>query len=113
MPSESTLLLPAFDTSYESVCTQQAIWKAVDPNRNFDAICRRPPIPAGKSGARFHALDGLRALAYVWVVAFHCRLHGIALVSTDLTLGSLGIVLGSFINWGEGGVTLFLVLSGS
>ena len=113
MPSESTLLLPAVDDSREPICNRQAIWKAVDPNRNFDAICRRPPLPAGKTGARFMALDGLRALAYLWVVAFHCRLHGIALVSTDLVYGFMGTVVGSFINWGEGGVTIFLVLSGS
>lgn len=58
-------------------------------------------VDAG-SGRRLDAVDGLRALAALWVVMFHIRAF------SGATLGPLDIVVRS----GSTGVSLFLVLSG-
>lgn len=55
-----------------------------------------------RGGRRLDAVDGLRAIAALWVVMFHIRAF------SGATLGPLDIVIRS----GSTGVSLFLVLSG-
>ena len=80
------------------------MWKrAYNPGRNLQGVWRRPL----NASLRFESLDGLRSVAFLWVIAFHCRTHDIALTSSWLPAW-----LCRLIDWGDSGVTLFLVLSG-
>lgn len=66
------------------------------------AHVQRPPSAAAASGRRLDAVDGLRAVAAVWVVLFHIRAF------SGAHLGPLDL----FVRSGSTGVSLFLVLSG-
>ena len=78
---------------------------AFDPLRNLRDMCFRKPSTANQ--ARFEALDGLRAAAFLWVVAHHAAIHHVALDREWRPQ-----FLSNLIEWGDSGVTLFLVLSG-
>lgn len=66
------------------------------------APVQRPEGAAAASGRRLDAVDGLRAVAALWVVLFHIRAF------SGAHLGPLDL----FVRSGSTGVSLFLVLSG-
>ena len=79
------------------------VWRAVSPQQNLQQMAFRRA--GSRSATSLDALDGLRALAYVWVVAYHCNLHKIALTSLP------GRLVPAVVGDGDSGVTIFLVLS--
>jgi peptidoglycan/LPS O-acetylase OafA/YrhL len=85
-------------------CRQSRVWKAVSPARNLEQIFFRRA--GSRSATSLDALDGLRACAYAWVVAYHCDIHEIAFSNLP------GRFVPALIADGDGGVTIFLVLSG-
>ena len=110
-PSESTTLLPKHAAAAVSVSDPKpkftgftaAFKNAFSVPTNFKAIWTRGIVARG--GGSFDALDGLRALAFFWVVLFHCQLWAISMRGVGPVLQPLAAV-------GDSGVTLFLVLSG-
>lgn len=78
------------------------IWSAFDVRTTLQSIWFRKR----DSGRSFGELDGLRALAFVWVFVFHVQLNELGLLHLPRALKSLTI------QGGDGGVALFLVLSG-
>ena len=96
--------VPAKPREVGQGATGGACAAACDPLRNAREMCFRNS-PA--KGAHFEALDGLRAAAFLWVVAHHAALHHVALDAEWRPQ-----FLANLIGWGDAGVTLFLVLSG-
>ena len=75
------------------------------PETNVAPFAVSQPLP------RLHFIDGLRGLAMLMVLLFHCWLFSGQWV-VALPLGIHRINLASFIGFGHIGVNLFLVLSG-
>ena len=91
--------------------TPSAPWGPWDPRPHVRAIfCRGA---AGRSGASFAPLDGLRALAWAWVCSYHLLTHKIFSngwwAHYDVAMPT---ALTATIMQGAGGVSVFFVLSG-
>ena len=68
------------------------------------------PLETGPA-PRLHFVDGLRGLAMLMVLLFHCWLFG-GMWSVGLTVGAHGVDVAPILGFGHIGVNLFLVLSG-
>ena len=95
----------SFEGTVDERLKYRALWGAIDPVRNLQQIQRRLTYTNSSGGERFETLDGLRALAFLWVALFHVQRQGLALASAPMWVTAL-------IAHGNGGVTIFLVLSG-
>jgi len=74
-----------------------------------DAAAPRPL--EARSAPRLHFIDGLRGLAMLMVLLYHCWLFG-GMWSVGLTVGGRHIDVAPILGFGHIGVNLFLVLSG-
>jgi len=70
-----------------------------------------PGTPAVRPAPRLHFIDGLRGLAMLMVLLYHCRLFG-GLWSVGPTVGGRRFDVAPLLGFGHIGVNLFLVLSG-
>lgn len=95
----------SFEAPVDNRLKSLALWNAISITRNLQQIRRRLTSTNSTGGERFETLDGLRAVAFVWVALFHVQRQGIALNQAPLWVSAL-------VAHGNGGVTLFLVLSG-
>ena len=81
------------------------------PVGNMGAVLVAPQVmPAERQPAaapRLHFIDGLRGLAMLSVLLYHCRLYG-----GEWRLGPPGLEFAPALGYGHVGVNLFLVLSG-
>lgn len=75
------------------------VWRAWNIKDNFRSLYLRHP-------KALHALDGMRGLAVLWVVCYHCWLF-MAVPMPQKVSPALGVIM-----QGEMGVDLFFVLSG-
>lgn len=71
----------------------------------------RPPSALSSLAPRLHFIDGLRGLAMLMVLLYHCWLFG-GKWALPLPLGRSGVNLAPLLGYGHIGVNLFLVLSG-
>ena len=69
------------------------------------------PEPAATSVPRLHFIDGLRGLAMLMVLFYHCWLYG-GQWAVALPLGHHAVNIAPVLGYGHIGVNLFLVLSG-
>ena len=80
------------------------------PNASASGVAAIVP-PDNRSVPRLHFIDGLRGLAMLMVLLYHCWLFG-GLWKIGFTLGRHSVNFAGIIGYGHIGVNLFLVLSG-
>ena len=77
---------------------------------NVQPTQEQPPT-ATPSAPRLHYIDGLRGLAMLMVLLYHCWLFG-GMWSIGPTVGGHHLKIAPILGFGHIGVNLFLVLSG-
>ncbi|MDX1694443.1 MAG: acyltransferase [Ketobacteraceae bacterium] len=86
---------------------QDTLKRSFSPKNNLRSIFFR-------TGARLDPLDGIRALAILWIIVFH-GLYGVGLFLSEPALGQMMDSIPWYMQWmtkGENAVDLFFVLSG-